>query len=275
MISCSAHGCAKDVERFVHGILSRIVTDTQQRLAARTQALPLASLMQKLPVRTADRFSALFSGSDIVLIAEVKKASPSKGVFSASFDPSAIARSYEDAGADAVSVLTEEDHFLGSMTHLAAVRDTVAIPVLRKDFIIDEYQIYEAYAAGADTFLLIAAVLDDVLLSRFIALGISLRMTPLVEVHTDEELDRTLTAGAPIIGINNRDLTDFRTSLAVTERLAPRIPSGRVIVSESGIATRDDVLRVRNAGARGVLVGETLMRSNNVRDEIWKLKGRG
>ncbi|MEK6794828.1 MAG: indole-3-glycerol phosphate synthase TrpC [Spirochaetota bacterium] len=258
----------------MHGILSRIVEDSKAGLAERKRTRTIAAIRALLPVRTHDRFRDMFSGTDIVLIAEVKKASPSKGVFSDTFDPAAIARAYSDAGADAVSVLTEENHFLGGMDHLTAVRSAVALPILRKDFIIDDYQIYEACAAGADSFLLIAAILDDAALTRFIALGRELAMTPLVEIHTERELDRALAADALIIGINNRDLTDFRTTLATTTTLAPKVPSGRCIVSESGIASYDDVTRVRAAGVHGVLVGETLMRSSDVKAKIWELKGR-
>lgn len=195
------------------------------------------------------------------LIAEVKRRSPSKGRFVATLDPVEQARAYERGGAAAVSVLTDERYFGGSPEDLTAVREAVEIPVLCKDFILSPYQIYEARGWGADLVLLIVAALEDRELKELQALAIELGMTPLVEVHDQHDLARALAMHAQLIGINNRDLTDFNVDLVTTEYLAPLIPDECTIVSESGIATVDDVQRVAAAGARVVLVGETLMRS--------------
>jgi indole-3-glycerol phosphate synthase len=220
-----------------------------------------------------DFAGALTSGKPASLIAEIKKASPSAGVIQPDFDPVKMARQYQTAGAHALSVLTDVQYFQGSIAYLESVRQAVSLPILRKDFTIDELQVYEAAAKGADAILLIVAILDDARLRSFQQLAGALRLAALVEVHDDQELDRALAAGAPIIGINNRDLKDFTVDLATTERLAARIPAGTLIVAESGIHTAADARRVRAAGASAILVGESLMRSGNVADKVRELLG--
>ncbi len=206
---------------------------------------------------------------DIGLIAEVKKASPSAGVICPDFDPVRIARAYEAAGASCLSVLTDEKFFQGSLEFLRAVRSAVSLPLLRKDFIIDERQILEAAEAGADAILLIVAILDDVRLSHFHALADAAGLAALVEVHDEAELTRALACGARLIGVNNRNLKTFTVDLATTEHLARILaradrPADRLLVAESGIRTRSDVVRLRDCGARAILVGETLMRSGDI-----------
>ncbi len=198
--------------------------------------------------------------SALRLIAEVKKASPSKGLIRPDFDPVWIAKTYEAAGASAISILTDEKYFQGKLEYLTAVHDAVSIPCLRKDFIVDPYQIYEARAARADAILLIVAALTPGELSEFMALSNELGMAALVETHTAEELDIALNAGAQVIGINNRNLQTFETKLETTLSLAPKVPGVRVLVSESGIFTRADVESLLRAGVDAILVGESLMR---------------
>lgn len=208
------------------------------------------------------------------LIAEVKKASPSKGLIRADFDPVAIARAYETAGADCLSVLTDVDYFQGANDYLQAVREAVRLPLLRKDFTIDETQIYEARLIGADAILLIAAILTTEQLRDYLALARDLGMDALVEVHDREELDRALTLDATLIGINNRNLRTFVTDLKTTEELIGRIPSGRTIVSESGISAADEIAYLRSIGAHAVLVGEHFMRKPVIEDAVNELMGQ-
>lgn len=197
------------------------------------------------------------------LIAEIKKASPSAGVIVESFDPVAIAKNYARAGAEAISVLTDEQFFQGRLEYLAQVREAVSVPLLRKDFILDEVQIMEAAAAGADAVLLIVAALEQEQLHRLLETAATYQMEALVEVHSLEELDRALETDAQIIGINNRNLATFEVDLSVTERLSEEVPSDVVLVSESGIKTAADLARVRACGVNAVLIGEALMRAQN------------
>jgi len=207
------------------------------------------------------------------LIAEVKKASPSKGLIRPDFDPVAIAQSYEAAGADCLSVLTDEPHFQGSNAYLTAVRAAVKLPLLRKDFTIDPIHIYEARAIGADAILLIAAILTKDELKSYLAEAASLGLDAIVEVHDRAELDVALDIGADLIGINNRNLKTFVTDLAVTEELLRDIPADRFVISESGLSKPEDIVRVRNAGARAVLIGEHFMRQPDVEDAVVALMG--
>lgn len=213
-------------------------------------------------------------GPDAIrIIAEVKKASPSKGVIREAFDPLDIAKAYEANGACAVSVLTEEDYFQGSLEYLRLVRANVGLPVLRKDFIIGEYQVYEARAAGADALLLIAAILDDNKLSALIRLTEKLGMEALVEVHNEEELKAALFAGPRIIGVNNRDLKTFKVDIDTTKRLAPLVPKGLTVVSESGINTIEDIFSLKDSGVSAFLIGEALMRQRDVGKKLRSLCG--
>jgi indole-3-glycerol phosphate synthase len=215
---------------------------------------------------------------DIALIAEVKKASPSAGVICKDFDHVKIAKEYEAAGASCLSVLTDEKFFQGSLDYLREIRAAVKLPLLRKDFIIDERQILEAIEWGADAILLIVAILDDERLRRFHTLATEAGLTALVEVHDEVELDRALAAGASLIGVNNRNLKNFKVDLATTERLAAKLKSasagaGALLVAESGINTRADVVRLAQCGAGAILVGESLMRGSNIRTKAGELLG--
>ena len=214
----------------------------------------------------------------VALIAEVKKASPSKGVICADFDPVRIARDYEAAGASCLSVLTDEKFFQGSLDYLAHIRAAVGLPLLRKDFIIDARQILQAAAGGADAILLIVAILTDAQLARFLALATDAGLSALVEVHDEAELDRALSAGARLIGVNNRNLKTFTLDLATTERLAARLlatpaSAGKLLVAESGIHTRADVERLHRAGARAILVGESLVKEGDIGAKVAELLG--
>lgn len=216
--------------------------------------------------------AALKKSGSLAVIAEVKKASPSKGLICADFRPADIARRYEAAGADAVSVLTEEHFFKGSAEYLKAVKKAVSLPVLRKDFIIDEYQIYEARAMGADAILLIAAMLDENTLKAFYQTARNLGLYCLAEAHNEEELNRVLGAGCDIVGVNNRDLKTFHVDLNTTARLAAQLPAGTLLVAESGVKTRADTQFLQKAGASAVLIGETLMRSGDVASALAGLR---
>lgn len=242
-------------------ILDRILAETRAEVARRKLTAPMSTLEQKAKSAPGPRglAQALGAGGTVRLLAEVKHKSPSKGVLRSDFDPVSLARAYEKAGADAISVLTDEPFFGGSLLHLRAVRETVPLPVLRKDFIVDPYQIVEARAVGADAVLLIAAALDDKTLGHLLAMTRDWGMDALVEVHTENELERALAAGADFVGINNRDLNTFETSLDVTLRLAPRVPAHVTLVSESGIRSRGDVTKLAAGGVHAVLVGERLV----------------
>ncbi len=214
--------------------------------------------------------------SGVALIAEVKKASPSAGVICEDFDPVRIAKEYEAAGASCLSVLTDEKFFQGSLDYLRQIRAAVKLPLLRKDFIIDERQIAESTEFGADAVLLIAAILDDADLNRFHSLAAQAGLAALVEVHDEVELDRALAAGATLIGVNNRDLKTFKVDLATTERLAARLSrstSRALLVAESGIHIRADVERLQRCGAQAILVGESLMRGKDIAAKARELLG--
>jgi indole-3-glycerol phosphate synthase len=215
--------------------------------------------------------ASLTRTSSINIIAEIKRRSPSRGVIREDFDPVRIAESYASGGAAALSVLCEEDFFGGSLEHLEAIRERVELPLLRKDFIFDEYQLYEATLAGADAVLLIVAILDDELLQRLIALGRELGLDALVEVHSEDQMERAARAGASIIGVNNRDLTTFRVDLKTSQRLAALAPKGATLVSESGISARSDIEMLQTAGFSAFLVGEHLMRAENPGDALRSL----
>jgi indole-3-glycerol phosphate synthase len=219
-------------------------------------------------------FAAALSRDAINVIAELKKASPSRGVLRADFDAPALAAAMAAAGAAALSVLTEEDFFQGSLTNLKVAREAAAIPALRKDFLFDPWQVWEARSVGADSFLLIAAILDDALLAELLLLGRELGMEPLVEVHTRAELDRALRAGARIIGVNNRDLKTFTVRLETSLELVASIPDNCIAVSESGLRSRDDLERLRAAGFDAFLIGEQLMQASDPAAALGALLGR-
>jgi indole-3-glycerol phosphate synthase len=256
-------------------ILERIVASKRQEIAERRVRLPAKELERRLdsapPVR--DYRTALLHKGGIGIIAEVKKASPSAGVLRVDFDPVAIAISYAEHGADALSVLTDGPFFQGDLAHLTAIRAAVPSPVLRKDFVLDPYQVLEARVAGADAVLLIAEILADTALRRLLRETHALGMQALVELYDRDNLARVVDSGALLIGINNRDLRTFETRLEHTLELAPHIPADRVLVSESGIKTRQDIERLRGAGVRAVLIGETFMRSADAGAKLRELRG--
>lgn len=230
-----------------------------------------AAVLDAPPARD---FAAALRGDQVRVIAEIKRASPSEGAIRPEgFDPRDIARDYESAGAAALSVLTDERFFDGRLEHLRAARAAVEIPVLRKDFVIDERQVYEARAAGADAVLLVVAVLDGGRLAELRALAHELGLAALVEAHDEAEVEAALAAGAQIIGVNNRDLRSFTVDLATTERLAQMVPADRLLVAESGVHTRADVERLAAAGADAVLVGTALMRAEDPGEALRELAG--
>lgn len=267
-------------------ILEKIVAHKRTELAAAQTAVPLPALQERITARPPARDFATAldgarhgagAGAGIRLIAEVKKASPSKGLLRADFDPVQLAGVYADNGAAAISVITD-GHFRGEPAHLTAVKESGAsglAPVLRKDFIFDPYQVYESRAIGADTFLLIVDILTPAQLAELIGVGRALGMTPLVETHDADEIATAVAAGARVIGINNRNLHTFVTDLAVTETLAPLIPPDRVIVSESGISNPADLTRLAPYGVNAVLVGEALVTADDTAAKVRALVAGG
>jgi indole-3-glycerol phosphate synthase len=246
-------------------ILDDIIANTCAEMIERRRRVPLVEMrLRAESTPTARDFAGALQRDHVALIAEIKRASPSRGTLCGEFDPAQVARAYAASGAAAISVLTDGKYFHGSLADLEVVRAAFDAPVLRKDFIVDEYQVYESRACGADALLLIVRALSDSQLRHYLALAHTLGLSALVEVHDEGELERGLAAGARIIGINNRNLQDFTVSLATTERLAPRVPPGKIVVAESGVFTREDVERAAGAGAHAVLVGEALMRAGDV-----------
>lgn len=257
-------------------ILTRILARKREEVVARRAAVPLDELKARCvglpPTRGfAAALRARVAAGQPAVIAEVKKASPSQGVIRPDFDPPAIARSYEAAGATCLSVLTDIDFFQGADAYLQAARAACALPVLRKDFTVDPWQVWEARAIGADAILLIVAALDDGPLGELAALAGGLGLDVLVEVHDEAELDRALATPARLIGVNNRDLRTFRTSLDTSLRLRPRVGPERVFVAESGIHARTDVARLRAADIHAFLVGEAFMRAPDPGAELARL----
>ena len=257
-------------------ILDKIVATKRLEIERARAATPEAEVKAQLadapPVR--DFFTPLAAGKPIRLIAEVKKASPSAGIIRANFDPVAIARIYEGHGASCISVLTDEQYFQGNLEYLRAIRGAVSLPVLRKDFVLDTYQVVEARAAGADAVLLIAECLDDCNLRKLFNAICELGMTPLVELYELENLQRIFDAGATLIGVNNRNLHTFAVDLEHTLRLRREVPDDCVLVGESGIKNRADALRLEEGGVDAMLVGESLMREKNIGSAVDALLGR-
>jgi len=236
---------------------------------------PFETVRERGMARAAERRAfraALAAASGPAIVAEIKRASPSVGLIVPHLDPAEIATSYEAAGADAVSVLTESDHFLGDLAYVDVARGATSLPVLRKDFLSTPYDVAQSAAYGADAILAIVAGLDDAQLHAMLEHARAFALDVLVEVHTEAELRRATAAGATLLGINNRNLHTFETDLAVTEELLPLVPSGAIVISESGVKSQDDVRRLVAHGARGVLVGESLMRSGDKAQAIRALK---
>jgi indole-3-glycerol phosphate synthase len=260
-------------------ILDTIVEQKKLEVAKLPERLMAAGDLRDAMLERGERRNFLTalqqpSSGNVALIAEVKKASPSKGVICQDFDPVRIAKEYEAAGASCLSVLTDKKFFQGSLDYLRQIREVVKLPLLRKDFMIDERQILEAIEWGADAILLIVAILDDARLKRLHDLAIEAGLGVLVEVHDEVELDRALAIGAPLIGVNNRDLKTFQVDLATTERLARRLfasPSRPLLVAESGIRSRADVDRLARCGAKAILVGESLVGTGDIRSKVREL----
>jgi len=255
--------------------LEEIVHRSQEELKARKKRLPLTDVrrLAKAQPPPLDLAKAL-RGDSVRLIAEVKKASPSRGVIRKDFNPVAIAGTYTAGGAAAISVLTEEHYFQGSLEYLRDIRNDLGKnrpPLLRKDFIFDSYQVYESLAYGADSLLLIAAILTPEMLVALCALSCELGLSCLVEVHNESDLETALESGAGIIGINNRDLNTFTVDLATTERLRPLIPADRIVISESGIGNRDDIDNLSRLGVDAVLIGEALMAAPDIAAKMKEL----
>ncbi|MFQ5965403.1 MAG: indole-3-glycerol phosphate synthase TrpC [Candidatus Scalinduaceae bacterium] len=258
-------------------ILDKIYSYKLKEVAENKRLAPVETLKEKctVPLKTIKFSEAIKKSNGIRFIAEVKKASPSAGIIRKDFNYINIAMEYEASGASAISVLTDKEFFMGDLKYLTEIKDTIGVPVLRKDFIIDSYQVYEARAAGADSILLIARLLTKEQIDVFLLLSHDLGMQCLVEIHDSSELKEVLETGAEIIGINNRNLDTFETNLETTLRLCPLIPKGKIIVSESGIKSRADVLKLEEAGIDAILIGETLMRSDDVYLKIKELLGSG
>ncbi|MDX2140357.1 MAG: indole-3-glycerol phosphate synthase TrpC [Chloroflexota bacterium] len=246
-------------------ILDTILAHKVEEVAALKRERPLTELQQAAAAATPARdFAAALHRPNVALIAEVKKASPSKGVLIENFDPVGLAHTYAENGAAALSVLTDEQFFMGHLDYLRAIRAAVTIPVLRKDFTIDEYQVVEARAAGADAVLLIAAALEDVRLADLHSAIVSLGMAALVEVHDETELERALRVGCTQIGINNRDLKTFQEDLNTTARIAHLVPPTVTLITESAIRNADHVQQMGELGAHAVLVGEGLVKAADI-----------
>ncbi|MDF9407383.1 MAG: Indole-3-glycerol phosphate synthase [Pelotomaculum sp. PtaB.Bin013] len=257
-------------------ILSKIIASKELELAALKEKTPIEALQTVIPTLPAPRpfGPALRLPGQVAIIAEAKKASPSKGIIRHQYEPEQLARSYEREGASAISVLTEEKFFLGHPSHLTLVKKVTSIPVLRKDFIIDPFQIYESRVLGADAILLIAAALKQDQLEEFQEIAAGLGLSCLVEVHTELELINVLSTGASIIGINNRNLKTFETDLSVTFKLRSLITNNQItVVSESGIKSYQDILKLREKGVHAALVGEALVRSPDPGAGLNQLKG--
>ena len=257
-------------------ILQEIAASTKERVEARKKALPLQELIEKLrPGGAADGFlfEKALRSDDIAFICEIKRASPSKGIISDEFPHLEIARDYASAGAAAISVLTEPHYFKGDDRYLREIADTVSIPLLRKDFTVDSYMVYEAKVLGASAVLLVCALLDQVTLAEYIGIAHSLGLSALVETHDENEIKMALDAGARIIGVNNRNLKTFEVDTGISIRLRKMIPDNLLFVSESGISTAEDVAILRRIGVDAVLVGETLMRSTDKKAALAELRG--
>jgi len=258
-------------------ILQEIVARTKERIEFQKKFLPPDKIieMSRFVAISGFSFENALKSDDIAFICEVKKASPSKGIIAADFPYLDIAADYETAGAAAISVLTEPYYFEGDDRYLSEIAGKVSIPLLRKDFTIDSYMIYEAKVLGASAVLFICAILNTDVLKEYIAIADSLGLSALVETHNEEEVEMALAAGARIIGVNNRDLKTFKIDMTLSERLKEMVPDDKLFVSESGITSPEDITRLRKAGADAVLIGEAIMRSPDKKSEILRLRGDG
>ena len=255
-------------------MLDKIIAQKNEEVEQKKKTAPLTCLQERIAGQkpALDLASAL-KGDHIRLIAEVKKASPSRGLLSRSLNPAELAKTYAEGGAAAISVLTEANYFMGSIEHLAAIKEVVGLPLLRKDFIFDPYQVYESRAYGADALLLIAAILSQAQLNELLLLSHSLGLRCLVEVHNEGEVEKAVLSEAEILGINNRDLNTFTVDITTTHQLRPLIPRERIVVSESGIKSRNDIEKLGKWGVDAVLVGEALVTAGNVLVKMKELIG--
>jgi len=254
-------------------MLSKIIEEKRREIDKAEKKVSLNDIKKEaesLYIRSAFKKNISRKGH-INLIAEIKKSSPSKGIIRANFDPVKIALTYQAAGAGAVSVLTDERFFDGKLEYIRKIKERITIPILRKDFIIDEYQIYESAARGADAILLISHILTREELRRYLEVTKSLGMDALVEVHNEEEVEKALNVNAPIIGINNRDLTTFNVDVSITQRLMRLLPDTKIIVSESGITSYEEVMFLKSLGVNAVLIGETFMHTENIGRKVREL----
>ena len=257
-------------------ILNEIAVRTKERINEKKKSIPLAKLKEEvglLAVNQDFRFEKALRGNDITFICEIKKASPSKGIIAENFPYLQIAKEYEAAGAAAISILTEPFYFKGEDRYLEEIANTVSIPLLRKDFTVDEYMIYEAKLMGASAILLICSILDNETLAEYLHIAHDIGLSVLVETHDENEVKAALKAGARIIGVNNRDLKTFNVDIRLSERLRPLVPEEKIFVSESGIQTAEDIKKLREIKTDAVLIGETLMRSPDKVVELRRLRG--
>jgi indole-3-glycerol phosphate synthase len=246
-------------------MLDKIVAQKREEVEQRKKEATITYLQQRIArQKPALDLALALKGDHIRLITEVKQASPSRGMLSPNFNLIELAQTYAEGGAAAISVLTEANYFMGSIEHLAAIKEVVELPLLRKDFIFDPYQVYESRAYGADALLLIASILRQEQLKELISLSHSLGLRCLIEVHNEGEVERAILSEAKIIGINNRDLNTFTVDITTTRRLRPLIPQERIVVSESGIKSRGDIEKLRRWGVDAVLVGEALVTAGDV-----------
>ena len=252
-------------------ILDTILADKKVEVEQKKKLLPLTALKERIAQYQPVDFAAALTGDGVRLIAEVKKASPSKGVLCADLDPVRLAEIYAENGAAAISVLTEVMHFQGNLKYLAEIREKVNLPLLRKDFIYEEYQVYESAACGADAMLLIASILSPEQLGELLEISHSIGLFCLVEVHNEEELKKALLAGAGIIGINNRDLNTFKVNTDTTRRLRMLVPEENIVISESGIQNRDDMKKMKECKVDAVLVGEALVTAADIPAKMGEL----
>jgi len=253
-------------------MLDEIIARKREEVEHRKKILPLAQLRKRIAQQKPPlNFALALKGKHMGLIAEVKQASPSRGILSKNFNPVELATSYAQGGANAISVLTEVNYFKGSIDYLAAIREPVELPLLRKDFIFDPYQVYESRAYGADALLLIVAILNQEQLQGLLSLSHSLGLKCLVEVHNKTEVARALLSRAEIIGINNRDLNTFTVDINTTRQLRPLIPQQKIVVTESGIKSRNDIEKLKEWGVNAVLIGEALVTANNILTKMKEL----
>ncbi len=253
-------------------MLDRIIALKKEEVEQRKKALPLTRLQERIAREKPPLdLTSVLKGDHIRLIAEVKQASPSRGVLCSDFNPTNLAKTYAEGGAAAISVLTEANYFQGNIDYLEAIRQEVQLPLLRKDFVFDPYQVYESRAYGADALLLIAAILSQQQLEELLSLSHSLGLRCLVEVHNENEVEMALLSGAEIVGINNRDLDTFSVDINTTRRLRPLIPQQRIVVAESGIRSRSDVEKLEEWGIDAMLVGEALLTTHDVMAKIREL----